>query len=53
MWEPVEEDDRLAGSTTAGSIVVEPRPVYVDELTPHDASRSEYPADFDSASALP
>jgi hypothetical protein len=51
--EPVEEDDRLAGATTAGSIVVEPRTVNVDELTPHDASRSEDPGDFDSASALP
>jgi hypothetical protein len=51
--EPVEEDDRLAGATTAGSVVVEPRTVDVEEHTPHDASRSEDPGDFDSASPLP
>jgi hypothetical protein len=49
---PVKEDDRLAGATTAGSIVIEPRTVYVDELTPHVVWRSGYPDDFDSAGAF-
>src|SRR5690348_6938806 len=37
--EPMQEHDWLAGSASAGRIVVEARPVYVDELSPHRVKR--------------
>jgi hypothetical protein len=37
----VNEDDRLAGPTTSGSVVVQPSAVYVDKLTPHEVKRGE------------
>ena len=40
-WKSVKKDDRLAGSATSGSVVVEPRTVYVNELTSHGVRRSE------------
>ena len=34
----MKEHDRLAGSSRSGSVVVEPRAVYIDELTPHEVT---------------
>jgi hypothetical protein len=37
--ETMEKYDRLAGPASPGSVVVEPRSVYVDELSPHGLER--------------
>jgi hypothetical protein len=52
-WEPMEENDRLAGSATPGGVVVESCSVYVDELTPHAGTLRRAPEDIDGMSALP